>query len=95
MRENAVISRRDGWFTAWVDKDLIMMNGESSVYLNLNGSGGRIWELLEEPRRVGDLCQALAREYDILPQAARPEVEAFLEEMLSRKAIDVRFPAMA
>jgi hypothetical protein len=95
MTDNSLISRREGWIAAWVDNNLIMMHAESSFYLNLAGSGGRIWELLESPCRVSDLCETLGQEFDIEPAAARTEVLAFLYQMLLRKAIDVHPPALA
>jgi hypothetical protein len=89
MNDNSLIAHREGWIAAWVDENLIMMHAESKFYLNLTGSGGRIWELLESPHSISDLCEALGREFDIEPVAARPEVLAFLEHLLLRKAIDV------
>lgn len=95
MEEDSIVGRRDGWLTAWIDGNLMMMHAGSDFYLNLSGSGVRIWELLEHPRSVADLCQALAREFDIEPEAARSEVVAFLDHLLLRKAIDVDPPALA
>jgi hypothetical protein len=95
MNDDSVIVRRDGWLTAWIDDDLMMMHAESDFYLNLSGSGGRIWELLEHPRSVANLCQTLACEFDIQPEAARPEVLAFLDQLVLREAIDVDTPTLA
>ena len=95
MKKDSVVVRRDGWLTAQIGDDLMMMNAESDFYLNLSGSGGRIWELLEQPRTVADLCEVLARDYEIEPEAARPEVMAFLDQLLLRKAIDVDPPTLA
>lgn len=95
MTDNSVIARRKGWIAAWVDDNLIMMHAESSFYLNLTASGGRIWELLESPRSVSALCETLGREFDIEPDAVRPEVLAFLDQLLLRKAIDVHPPTLA
>ena len=95
MTDNSLVSRHEGWIGAWVDDNLIMMHAESSFYLYLAGSGGRIWELLESPRSVSDLCETLGREFDIEPDEARPEVLAFLGQLLLRKTIDVDPPALA
>jgi hypothetical protein len=95
MTDNSLIARREGWVAAWVGESLIMMHAESGFYLNLTGSGSRIWELLESPRSVSDLCEALGREFDIEPDAARPEVLAFLDHLLLRKAVDVQPPPLA
>jgi hypothetical protein len=92
MTDTSLIARREGWIAAWVDESLIMMHTESAFYLNLTGSGGRVWELLESPRRISDLCEILSREFDIEPDAARLEVLPFLDQLLLRKAIDVHPP---
>ncbi|MGB8031371.1 MAG: PqqD family peptide modification chaperone [Terracidiphilus sp.] len=94
MADNRLIARREGWIAAWVDENLIMMHAESKFYLNLTGSGGRIWELLESPRSISDLCETLGREFDIEPDAAQLEVLPFLDQLLLRKAIDVHPPAL-
>jgi hypothetical protein len=95
MIDNSLIARREGWIAAWVDDSLVMMHAESKFYLNLTGSGGRIWELLESPRSISDLCEALGREFEIEPDAARPDVLAFLDQLLLLKALDVHPPALA
>ncbi len=95
MTSSSLISRREGWIVAWVDENLIMMHAESKFYLNLSGSGGRIWDLLESPRSVSDLCETLGREFDIEPDAARLEVLPFLDQLHLRKAIDVHPSALA
>lgn len=95
MTDNSLISRHEGWIAAWVDNNLIMMHAESSFYLNLTGSGGRIWELLESPCSVSDLCETLGREFDIERDVARLEVLAFLDQLFLRKAIDVHLPVLA
>jgi hypothetical protein len=38
MNDNSVISRLEGWITAWGDDDLFMMLAEINFYLNLPGS---------------------------------------------------------
>ena len=95
MTDDSLISRREGWIVAWVDENLIMMHAESKFYLNLTGSGGRIWELLESPRSVSDLCETLSREFDIEPEAARLEVLPFLDQLLLRKAVDAHPSVLA
>lgn len=95
MTDNSLISRREGWITAKVGNSLMMMHAESSFYLNLTGSGGRIWEMLESPRSVSNLCKTLSHEFDIQPDVARQEVLTFLDQLFLRKAIDVHPPALA
>ncbi|MBO9499205.1 MAG: PqqD family protein [Novosphingobium sp.] len=66
-----------------------MMHVERGKYIGLTETGARIWDLLEEPRPLDDLCAQLCREYRISPSACRAEVEAFLLEMEKRGAVAI------
>ncbi len=94
MTEQSIASRADGWLTAWVGPELVMMSGESGNYISLTETAGRIWELLEERRTVASLCDALMAEYDVAPEVARQEVVAFLEQLKQQDAIHVETPAL-
>ncbi len=89
MKQDNIIARGNGWFTAWSGGQLMMMSADSSAYLSLSGSGGRIWELLEEPRTLASLCEALAAEYAVEPAEIRDQVRVFLERLQVQHAIKV------
>jgi hypothetical protein len=95
MKQGSMISRRGGWLSAWIGEELVMMSADSRAYLSLSGSGGRIWELLEEPRTLAGLCAALAAEYDAGSDQIRDEITAFLERLELQNAIELHPPAVA
>lgn len=95
MNQQDTLSRADGWLTAWVGRDLVMMNAASDFYLGLSGSGGRIWELLETPRTLSSLCAALETEYAGPPERIAAEVSAFLAMLQEHHAIEVHPDALA
>jgi len=88
LMTEGTISRSNGWHASWIGDELMMMSADSSAYLSLSGTGGRIWELLEEPRTLSSLCEALAKEYDVQPVEMRGEVEGFLERLREQHAIE-------
>jgi hypothetical protein len=79
--------RKDGWLAARVGDELVMMSAESGAYLGLNEVGARVWEMIDSPRALPDICAALATEFETTPEACKPEVEAFLTELETRGAI--------
>jgi hypothetical protein len=82
-----MIARRIGdWLTAPVGEELVMMSAEHGMYLGLNEVGRRVWELIEEPREVGELCRTLESEFEVTPEICRAEVEAFLNELVENGA---------
>ena len=88
--DTSVITRGDGWLSAWVGEEHVMMSAETGTCISLSETGGRIWELLEQPRSLDSLCGELAEEYDVEPSALRGDVVTFLESMQSQKAVQVQ-----
>lgn len=82
-----MIRRRDGWLTARVGGDLVMMSVGDNVYIGLNEIGARIWDLLETPRSLPDLCRVLMADYEVGADACQADVEAFLDDLERRGAI--------
>ena len=47
----------------------------------LNRVGSRIWSLLAEPIRIGNICATLLTEYKVEPPSCERQVIDLLEEM--------------
>jgi len=84
-----VVSRNDEPVAVEVDRTVVMMSVDQGMYFGLEGTGPRIWALLERPRSVRELCDALVGEFAVDPELCRREVCTFLEEL--RRAQLVRF----
>lgn len=52
----------------------------ASIY-RLNGTGSLIWKLLESPRTIRDLSDALATEFNVSLEAANQDVQGFVGEL--------------
>ena len=70
-------TRVPGVVEADVAAGRVLLNGERQ-YLNVQGVGLRIWELLEQPRTVDALVATLLEEYDVEPDACAAQVGDFL-----------------
>ncbi|MBA3560059.1 MAG: PqqD family protein [Gemmatimonadaceae bacterium] len=72
-----------------VDRTVVMMSVEQGMYFGLEGTGPRIWALLDQPRSVQQLCDELMKEYEIDLEACRIEVCNFLEELRGAQLVRV------
>jgi len=72
-----------------VDDDLVILNIATGRYVGLDDIGRHIWERIETPVRVGNLCEALAREYRGDADAIAVDVLAFLREMADEALIRI------
>ena len=82
-----MVRKQGDWLAAKVGDELVMMSAEKGNYLGLTEVGTRIWELVEVPRTIEDLCAQLVIEFDVTQDVCRAEVETFLRELEEHGAI--------
>ncbi len=73
-RNNETISGR-------LHDELVMMDIPKGKYFSLNPVATYIWDMLEQPMSLEDLCGRLIEEYEVDAEQCRTEVEAHLKEM--------------
>ena len=86
---STVVSRSEEPVAVEVDRKIVMMSVEQAMYFGLEGTGPRVWALLEQPRSVESLCKALTKEFDVDAEDCRREVIDFLEELRDAQLITV------
>ncbi len=87
-----IVRKHGDWLAARVGDELVMMSATKGSYLGLSAVGARIWELLDVPRTIDDLCRQLVEEFDVGPDVCAAEVETFLRELEQHGAIALDRP---
>ena len=88
-----VVQRNAEMIFTDLDDTVVMMDSDKGVCYELDPVGARIWNLLETARSVKELCELLAGDYDVTPEACRRDVLEFLERMHELEIMGVRAPA--
>ena len=63
---------------------------KSEVYYGLNPVGASVWSLLQQPRRVDELRDAILAEYEVEAKRCERDLFALLEKMRAEGLIVVR-----
>ncbi len=87
-----IVRKQGDWLVAKVGEELVMMSAEKGNYIGLSEVGTRVWELIETPRDVDDLCAQLEQEFEVAPEVCRMEVKAFLDELVKHGAVAIDPP---
>lgn len=69
--------------------EIVILSEQSGVYYGLNAVGSRIWELIQAPLDVSQLCAALQAEYDVPAEQCEREVLVLLERMAAEGLVEV------
>jgi coenzyme PQQ synthesis protein D (PqqD) len=75
--------------SAGLGDEAVILGLDRGEYYGLNDAGTRIWNLIQEPRRVSDVRDTLVREFDIDPERCEREVIRLLSDMASEGLVDV------
>ena len=78
---NSLIVRGKNILSTPIDNELVILNIVKNNYVGLDEIGLRIWELLEKPIRVNELCNQLSREFDATPEQIIEDTIPFLADL--------------
>jgi Coenzyme PQQ synthesis protein D (PqqD) len=67
--------------SANVEDEAVILDLQAGVYYGLNPVGVRVWELVQEPRTVAEVCDAIVSEYDVERDRCERDVVEVLRMM--------------
>jgi hypothetical protein len=84
-----VFRRSAGQVSCMINGEVAILSLEKAIYFGLQGVGVQIWEALEQPRSVSDLCQLIMAEFDVSAEQCHQDVVGLLEDMRKEGLVEV------
>jgi hypothetical protein len=75
--------------SADLDGEAVILGLEKSEYYGLREVGASIWRLIQEPRRVVDIRDAILAEYDVEPEPCERDLIGLLAQLASEGLLEV------
>jgi hypothetical protein len=72
-----------------LEENVVLLSVRRGAYFSLNSVGTQIWNMLAEPRRVGDIFDLLARTHDVHADTLTSDVAEFLDTLVKRELVRV------
>jgi hypothetical protein len=85
-----IVNRNDELVFAQMGDEVVMMSQDQGEYFGLNVVASAVWDLVETPRSVSELCEGLQGKFNVSPEQCQVEVLQFLEQMKENGLIEVR-----
>ena len=86
---DTVLVRTDHCLVSEIDNELVMMDVQSGHYFTMDAIGNDIWNRLEQPVRVGDLCVILEQSYAAPLDVITADVLRLLDSMAGEGLVKV------
>ena len=81
------VRKNDEIFTGTIDDEMVAMSIQSGKYYQLNKTGSRILALLDKPRSIKELCEAMQGDYKVDVDVCREDVLQFIRELVEKNLI--------
>ncbi|HEX8526091.1 PqqD family protein [Allosphingosinicella sp.] len=92
MGEDPVVRRCEGMIEAEVDGELIGLHVDQGNCYGFNSTATRIWGLIEQPRRLSELREALLADYEVDPETCERELLELLRELEGSGLVKIEAP---
>jgi hypothetical protein len=67
-----------------VGEELAILDLDRSVYYGLNPVGARIWDLIQEPKKVSSVLEVIVAEFEVDEATARADLFALIDELVDK-----------
>lgn len=88
-----VVTRSGAVVSAGIDDgEIVMMNVEKGMYYGMDDIESYIWELMERPLSMSQLCDSLMEKYDVACEVCQEDVLEFLHQLHEEGLVEFRNP---
>ena len=83
------VCRNDDVVFSEVEGETVIMNIETGKYFSFSLVTSHIWELMEEPIKISEICSALLTRYKVTAEQCENETLDILNTLLRENIINV------
>lgn len=75
--------------SADLEDEAVVLSLRNGVYYGLNPVGTRIWELLQQPRRVSEIRNVILEEYEVGEEQCESDLLSLLQQLSAEGLVRV------
>jgi len=72
---------------------VVILDRAKSNYFEVDRVGARIWQLIQQPTTLGEICSTLVSEYDVSVDECSAAARRFVGQLLSHDLVELNGPA--
>ena len=83
------VAKTDNFVESKVDGEAILMHLDEGNFSSIKSTGLRIWAMLDEPKKVSEICETLLEEFEVERGLCEDQTVQFLASLRERGLIEV------
>ncbi|MCY7296708.1 lasso peptide biosynthesis PqqD family chaperone [Alteromonas sp. a30] len=81
MNLSSIIQQTENAVSCEIEDQTVLLNIEAGKYHGFNEVASRIWQIIEAPMKISQICDQLMQEFDISEAQCKSEVLGFLKQL--------------
>lgn len=77
-----IISASPNQVSGVLNGETILLSSTTNMYYGLDPVGSRMWELIQEPKRISDICRQLALDFEVDPVVCEHDIRELIQKMV-------------
>lgn len=90
LHESSTVVASPNQISTELGDEVVILSTATGKYYSLEAVGHLIWQLIEEPRTLASLQEAVRRTYDVEGARSDDDVVALLGELSDAELIEIR-----
>jgi hypothetical protein len=70
-------------------EDATIVTWRNDVYYGLDPVGKRVWQLLQEPTTLAQICNILKADYEVEPAQLESDIRELLEQLAEQGLVEI------
>lgn len=71
-------------------EEVVILDSEGGQYYGLTDAGAQVWQSLQAPRKVAEIVEIIASDYEVDRARCQADILALLDEMAERRLIQIQ-----
>jgi hypothetical protein len=84
---DSVVVATNEQLTARLEDEVVILGFQSGLYFGLDGVGQLVWDLVQQPRSVADIRDAILAEYDVTPELCERDLIQLLNDLTAKQLL--------
>ena len=85
--QSTVVASKDQ-LASDIGGETVILGLTAGRYYGVDAVGARVWQLIQTPASVADICKTIVSEYDVAPERCEADVLTLLRRMLDAGLIE-------
>lgn len=87
--QTVIVAAKDQ-LSSSIGGETVILGLNAGRYYGVGDVGARVWQLIQEPRRVADIHNTIVAEYEVEPGVCEADLLKLLDQLAAARLIEVR-----